>query len=146
MIDITSGRELESAVAKLGRSLGLEVYQQHKTGRRVWGRARHIDIMLRDPEQRLRLGIECKYQGVAGTAEEKIPGTIQDMAAWAMRGVVVIHGDGFSQDFPAFARASGKVIWFEELPDFLIDYFDLPMHYAQQAEMALNGSLEVQTD
>ena len=145
-MEIKSGRQLERAVAKVGRAFGLEVYQQHKSGQRIWGRARHIDIMLRDPDQRLRLGIECKYQGVPGTAEEKIPGTIQDMDAWAMRGVVVIHGGGFSENFPAFARASGKVIWFEELPDFLIDYFDLPMHYAEQAEMILNGTVETQTD
>ena len=140
---IGTGRQLERAVARLGRAFGLEVYEQHRSGRRIWGRARRIDIMLRDPDQRLRLGIECKYQGTSGTAEEKIPATIQDMEAWAMRGIVVIHGEGFSENFPAFARASGKVIWFEELPDFLIDYFDLPMHYAEQAELALNGSLEV---
>ena len=140
---IRTGRQLERAVARLGRAFGLEVYEQHRSGRRIWGRARRIDIMLRDPDQRLRLGIECKYQGTSGTAEEKIPATIQDMEAWAMRGIVVIHGEGFSENFPAFARASGKVIWFEELPDFLIDYFDLPMHYAEQAELALNGSLEV---
>ena len=140
---IRTGRQLERAVARLGRAFGLEVYEQHRSGRRIWGRARRIDIMLRDPDQRLRLGIECKYQGTSGTAEEKIPATIQDMEAWAMRGIVVIHGEGFSENFPAFVRASGKVIWFEELPDFLIDYFDLPMHYAEQAELALNGSLEV---
>ncbi len=95
--------------------------------------------MLREPEQRLRLGIECKYQGVGGTAEEKIPATLQDIEAWAMRGIVVIHGTGFSRDFPAFARASGKVLSFDELADFLVDYFDLPMEAAQQAEMMLNG-------
>ncbi len=145
-MEIKTGRQLERAVAKLGRAFGLEVYPQHRSGRRIWGRARHIDIMLRDPEQRLRLGIECKFQGVPGTAEEKIPGTIQDINAWAMRGLMVIHGEGFSRNFPAFARASGKVIWFEELPDFLIDYFDLPMHYAEQAELLLNGAGEAQSD
>lgn len=138
-MEIKSGRQLERAVEKLGETFGLEVYPQHRSGTRIWGRNRRIDIMLRDPEQRLRLGIECKYQGVSGSAEEKIPATIQDIEAWAMRGVVVIHGEGFSKSFPAFAIASGKVMWFEDLPDFLIDYFDLPMQYAEQAEFILNG-------
>ena len=145
-MEIKTGKQLERAVVQLGKSFGLEVYPQYRTGRRIWGRDRHIDVMMRDPEQRLRLGVECKFQGSSGTAEEKIPATLQDMESWAMRGIVVIHGQGFSENFPAFARATGKVIWFDELPDFLVDYFDLPIEYGVQAEMMLNGSLTPQAD
>lgn len=136
---IETGQQLERAVAELGRALGLEVKTQVKLGRRVWGRERHIDVVLRRPEIGLRLGIECKYQGVAGTAEEKITATIEDIEAWPFRGLVVMHGNGFSRDFPAYARGKGKAIGFDELADWLAAYFDLPDENVEQAEMALNG-------
>lgn len=136
---IETGQQLERAVAELGRALGLEVKTQVKLGRRVWGRERHIDVVLRRPEIGLRLGIECKYQGVAGTAEEKITATIEDIEAWPFRGIVVMHGGGFSRDFPAYARGKGKAIGFDELADWLAGYFDLPDEDVVQAEMVLNG-------
>ena len=136
---IETGQQLERAVAELGRALGLEVKTQVKLGRRVWGRERHIDVVLRRPEIGLRLGIECKYQGVAGTAEEKITATIEDIKAWPFRGLVVMHGNGFSRDFPAYARGKGKAIGFDELADWLAAYFDLPDENVEQAEMVLNG-------
>ena len=136
---IETGQQLERAVAELGRALGLEVKTQVKLGRRVWGRERHIDVVLRRPAIGLRLGIECKYQGVAGTAEEKITATIEDIEAWPFRGLVVMHGNGFSRDFPAYARGKGKAIGFDELADWLAAYFDLPDENVEQAEMALNG-------
>ena len=63
-----------------------------------------------------------------------------------MRGICVIHGDGFSKDFPAFAVGSGKVMWLEDLPDFLIDFFDLPMAAAQQSVMMLREDAPNYTD
>ena len=138
-MEITTGRQLEEAVANLGRALGLDVRTQVRIGRRVWGRQRHIDVVLRSPEMRLRLGIECKYQGVAGTAEEKIPATIEDIEAWPFRGLVVFHGDGFSENFPPYLRGKGKAISFDELTDWLIEFFDLPTESYVQAELALNG-------
>ena len=136
---IETGQQLGRALAELGRALGLEVKTQVKLGRRVWGRERHIDVVLRRPEIGLRLGIECKYQGVAGTAEEKITATIEDIEAWPFRGLVVMHGNGFSRDFPAYARGKGKAIGFDELADWLAAYFDLPDENVKQAEMMLNG-------
>ena len=142
-MEIKTGRQLEHAVADLGRALGLDVRTQVRIGRRVWGRQRQIDVVLRSPELRLRLGIECKYQGVAGTAEEKIPATIEDIEAWPFRGLVVFHGEGFSKNFPPYLRGKGKALAFEELADWLIEFFDLPEDSATQTEMALNGGTQV---
>lgn len=142
-MEITTGRQLEQAVADLGRALGLDVRTQVRIGRRVWGRQRHIDVVLRSPELRVRLGIECKYQGVAGTAEEKIPATLEDIESWPFRGLVVFHGKGFSENFPPYLRGKGKAIAFDELADWLIEFFDLPDESYRQAELALNGELTV---
>ena len=141
-MEIRTGAQLEHAVADLGRALGLEVRTQVRIGRRVWGRRRHIDVVLRSPELRTRLGIECKYQGVSGTAEEKIPATMEDMESWPFRGLVVFHGSGFSQSFPAYIRGKGRAIEFEELADWLVEFFDLPDDSATQAELALNGGAQ----
>ena len=86
---IASGTDLEREVARLAEDLGLRVGNQVKVGRRLWGAERRIDLVLRHADSGRSLGIECKYQGVGGSAEEKIPATIQDIAAWPIPGIVV---------------------------------------------------------
>lgn len=87
------------------------------------------------------MGSSASFQHVAGTAEEKIPLILQDIDAWPFRGIVVVHGEGFSPDFKAFICGSGKVVDFEDLPIWLENYFDLPENCADQAELALNGEI-----
>jgi hypothetical protein len=41
--------------------------------------------VLRHLETRKNLGVECKYQGTQGTAEEKIAGAIEDIRAWPIQ-------------------------------------------------------------
>ncbi len=125
LLEPSSGRELEQACAELSESLGLEVRQQLYVGRRIWGARRRIDLVLTDREQRRSLGIECKYQGKPGTAEEKIPATIEDIAAWPIDGVVCFTGPGFSDNMRAFLMASGKAVELADLETWLRLYFVL---------------------
>ena len=145
-MEIKSGRELEQGVANLGEALGLEARTQVRMGKRIWGRGRQVDVVLRHPNSGQRLGIECKFQNVVGTAEEKIPLTITDIEAWPIRGLVVVHGKGFSPDFRAFIRASGRVVEFEDLANWLGFYFDLPEERAMQAELMFNGDDQALTE
>ncbi len=138
-MEIKSGAQLERAVVRVGKALGLEAETQVALGQRIWGRNRRIDVVLTRPDTGLMLGVECKFQRVLGTAEEKIPATIADIEAWPIRGIVVVHGDGFSADFKAFVRSSGKAIEFGELTTWLRFYFGLPRERALEAEMKLNG-------
>ena len=55
-------------------------------------------------------GIECKWQGVGGSAEEKIPATIQDIAAWPIPGLVVFAGQGFSSNMTSYLHSTGKAV------------------------------------
>jgi hypothetical protein len=71
------------------------------------------------------LGIECKYQGSTGTAEEKIPTTLQDIAAWPIPGIVVFDGEGFSPNMRSFLIASGKAVAFEDLEPWLRLFFGM---------------------
>lgn len=137
---IESGPDLERAVVRVGEALGLEAETQVTLGQRIWGRRRQIDVLLTRPDTGVMLGVECKFQRTAGSTEEKILATITDIDAWPIRGIVVMHGDGFSPDFKAFTRSSGKMVEFDELPAWLRFYFGLPRERAIEAEMKLDGS------
>ena len=123
--EATSGRSLETAVAAIGRGLDLQVRRQVKVGRRIWGAERHIDVVLTESELRRSLGIECKWQGSRGTAEEKIPATIEDISAWPIQGIVCFAGPGFTTNMRSFLIASGKAVELEDLEMWLKLYFSL---------------------
>ena len=90
---VHSGAELRDRVAELGRALGLDARTEVRVARRLWGAVRCIDVVLTRTETGKTLGIECKYQGGGGSAEEKVPATIQDIAAWPIPGIVVFGGE-----------------------------------------------------
>jgi hypothetical protein len=124
---VESGAELVKQVSELGHQLGLEVRQQYKVARRIWGSERKIDVILKDKKTGKTLGIECKYQGGAGSAEEKVPTTIQDIAAWPIDGVLVFAGDGFSPNMRSFLISTGKAVELDDLEPWLRLYFGLPL-------------------
>jgi hypothetical protein len=86
-----------------------------------------IDVVVTDPSSRRRLGIECKFQGTAGSAEEKIPAIIQDIAAWPIPGLVVFAGPGFSTNIKSFLVASGRAVDFDDLDPWLRLFFSLDL-------------------
>lgn len=122
---IKNGKELENAVIELGINLKLNTQSQYKVGRRLWGRERFIDVILVHPTTKKILGIECKYQGVGGTAEEKIPAVIEDIKTWPIRGLVVFDGNGFSKDMKAYLISTGFAVEFKDLKSWLKLYFGL---------------------
>lgn len=125
LLDPRSGRDLERAVVEIGLALGLEVQTQVTVGRRLWGAERRIDIILTDRGTRRSLGIECKHQTSVGSAEEKIPATIEDIRAWPIPGLVCFHGPGFSPNMRSFLVASGKAVELPDLEVWLRLYFVL---------------------
>ena len=120
-----SAAQLEEACAEVARALGLQVRRQVKVGRRVYGPVRHIDVVVTDTTNRRSLGIECKFQRGKGTAEEKIPGTIEDIRAWPIQGIVCFAGEGFSPHMVSFMYASGLGVDLGDLEDWLRLYFVL---------------------
>lgn len=122
-----SGRDLEDEVVALAENLGLQVRRQVKVGRRLWGQERRIDLILTEPVQRTRLGIECKYQGGAGSADEKIPATISDIAAWPIQGLVVFAGAGFSANMRSYLLSTGRAVELTDLRPWLQLYFGLDL-------------------
>ena len=123
---VASGAALENAVAEVGEELGLTTRRQVRVARRLWGAERHIDIVMALPDSDKSLGLECKYQGGGGSAEEKIPAIIQDIAAWPIPGLVVFGGDGFSSNMKSYLHSTGKAVAFEDLEGWLKLFFGLP--------------------
>jgi hypothetical protein len=123
---VKNGDELVKQVLELAQDLGLAARCQVRVARRIWGAVRKIDVVLTHSETRKTLGIECKFQGSQGTAEEKIPSTIQDIAAWPIPGIVVFAGEGFSPHMRSFLLSTGKAVEFEDLAAWLSLYFGLP--------------------
>src|SRR4030095_2330765 len=124
---VASGDQLAKVVAELGLELGLEVKQQVKVARRIWGAERRIDVVLIAPQSRKTLGIECKYQGGGGSAEEKIPATIQDIKAWPIPGIVVFSGEGFTQNMRSYLISTGSAVQLADLKPWLCLFFGLPL-------------------
>lgn len=122
---VQSGSDLEKKVVQLGLDLGLAVESQVSVGRRIWGARRRIDVVLKHSETRVSLGVECKYQGSSGSAEEKIPATIDDIRAWPIRGIVVFSGNGFSDNIRAYLLSTGKAVELCDLRKWLELYFGL---------------------
>jgi hypothetical protein len=77
-------------------SRGVVVYTEVPLGKTIIGKNRKLDIFaLRKSDQR-SLALECKYQRVSGTADEKIPYALQDLDAMWVPGCLVYAGEGWS--------------------------------------------------
>jgi hypothetical protein len=124
---VSSGDGLVKEVAALGVQLGLTGREQFKCGRRIWGAERYIDVVLTEPTSRRRLGVECKFQRVPGSAEEKIPAVIQDISAWPIPGIVVFGGEGFSANIRSFLVSSGRAVDVVDLEPWLRLFFGLDL-------------------
>ncbi len=122
---VASGLTLQQAVADMGRELGLLVETEVCVGRRIWGARRRIDVVLKHPDTRVSLGIECKFQGGRGSAEEKIPATLEDIRVWPIRGLVVYSGEGFTPNMQSYLLSTGMAVELDDLRMWLKLFFGL---------------------
>lgn len=124
---VSSGSALAKQVCRLARKLGLEATEQYGVGKRLWGAKRKIDVILKSPTSGKTLGIECKFQKKLGTAEEKIPTVIQDIAAWPIYGIVVFSGQGFTENMKQYLISTGRAVALDDVEPWLRLYFGLPL-------------------
>jgi hypothetical protein len=59
--------------------------------------------------------VQVFVSGGGGSAEEKIPATIQDIEAWPIPGLVVFAGEGFTANMKSFLISTGKAVELDEL-------------------------------
>jgi hypothetical protein len=83
-------------IAKNFGDAGLVVYTEVFLGKTIIGKDRKVDVFIvREADQRA-LAVECKYQDVQGTTDEKIPYALDDLAALRIPGCLVYAGTGWS--------------------------------------------------
>lgn len=85
---------------------GLTIYREVHLGKSIIGKNRRVDILALHPETSRAVAIECKYQASAGTADEKIPYTLDDLAALHIPAFAVYAGEGFSRGVLHLLQAS----------------------------------------
>ncbi len=95
-------------------SRGLKVYDEVSLGTSIIGKQRRIDLFVIGPDD-VGLAVECKYQDSSGTADEKIPYALNDMAAQRVAGVLVYAGNGFSEGVRHLLQGSEQAAYC--LPD-----------------------------
>jgi hypothetical protein len=122
---VRNGHELKAVVVTLGEKLELQTTEV-RVGRRLWGAQRSIDVVLTRKDTGKALGVECKFQGGTGTAEEKLPATVQDICAWPIPGVLVFAGNGFSANMRSYLYSTGKAVDLADLEGWLRLFFGLP--------------------
>ncbi|HVJ17024.1 MAG TPA: PD-(D/E)XK nuclease superfamily protein [Polyangiaceae bacterium] len=105
-----TGNEYASLIAaylsKNYGSRGLLVYREVSLGKSIIGKNRRVDVFALHRESQKALAIECKVQTSTGTADEKIPYTLQDLAAMHVPAFVVYAGAGFSEGVLHLLRSS----------------------------------------
>lgn len=63
-------------------------------------------MFLLDETRNIAFCIECKYQDVSGTVDEKIPYALADMKSMHLPGCIVYAGKGFSEGVLHLLQAS----------------------------------------
>jgi len=76
---------------------GLVVYTEISLGKTIIGKDRKIDVFIVRSSDQRAIALECKYQEVQGSTDEKIPYALEDLAALWVPGCLVYAGEGWSR-------------------------------------------------
>src|SRR5256885_7449468 len=100
-----SALEFERVIALVGLSLGLDCRRRLTVGKTIYGKDREVDVLFRDARNGNRLAVEAKYQRVTGTADEKLPYAVLNLATLPLPGVIVYGGGGVPPGRPPLPGA-----------------------------------------
>lgn len=90
---------------------GLEIRREVSLGTSIIGKKRRLDLLLVEHATQKGLALECKWQDVGGTADEKIPYALRDIEAMSMPGAVIYAGSGMSRGVTHLLQASGSAVY-----------------------------------
>lgn len=92
-------------------SQGLVIYTEVSLGKTIIGKNRRIDVFVLRKADQCALAIECKFQNVSGTADEKIPYALQDLEALWIPGCLAYGGEGWSDGVLHTLRGSKRAVY-----------------------------------
>lgn len=86
----------------------ITVYREVPLSKTVIGKKRVVDLFLIEEDTKRAFAIECKFQNVSGTADEKIIYSLENMAALrnSIPGCLVYAGEGWSKGILHLLEAS----------------------------------------
>jgi len=90
---------------------GIEVFEEVQLGTSILGKQRRVDLLILSRALGRAMALECKYQDSSGTADEKIPYALQDLASMPMPGVIVYAGSGFSEGVLHLLKSSASAAY-----------------------------------
>ena len=76
---------------------GIVVYTEISLGKTIIGKDRKIDVFIVRSSDQKAIALECKYQEVQGSTDEKIPYALEDLQALWVPGCLVYAGEGWSR-------------------------------------------------
>ena len=117
--------EFERVIALIGSSLGLDYRRRLTVGKTIYGKDREVDVLFRDARNGNRLAVEAKYQRVTGTADEKLPYAVLNLATLPLPGVIVYGGGGFHQGALHWLCANTRATDIARLGEWLTVFFAL---------------------
>ena len=120
-----SALEFERVIALIGVCLGLDYRRRLTVGKTIYGKDREVDVLFRDARNGNRLAVEAKYQRVTGTADEKLPYAVLNLATLPLPGVIVYGGGGFHQGALHWLCANTRATDISRLGDWLTVFFAL---------------------
>ena len=85
---------------------GVKVYTEVHVGTTIIGKDRQVDLLVLCEGNPIPMVIEAKWQLVSGTADEKIPYALQDLAALRVPSCLAYAGPGFSRGVLNLLRGS----------------------------------------
>ena len=99
-------------------SRGIVLYTEVSLGKTIIGKNRRLDLLaLRKSDQRA-LALECKFQEISGTTDEKIPYALLDLEAMWIPGCLVYAGKGWSKGVLHTLEGSRRAVYcLPERPD-----------------------------
>lgn len=98
-------------------SEGLVVYTEVSLGKTIIGKNRRVDVFVVRHADHRALAIECKWQGVGGTTDEKIWYALQDLREMWVPGCLTYAGEGWAPGVQHTLQASrGSVYCLPEDP------------------------------
>jgi hypothetical protein len=123
-LELTS-TEFERMIALIGLSLGLDCRRKLTVGKTIYGKDREVDVLFRDTRNGNRLAVEAKYQRVTGTADEKLPYAVLNLATLPLPGVIVYGGGGFHLGSLHWLCANTRATDIARLSEWLTVFFAL---------------------
>lgn len=100
-----------SYIHRIYGGFGLVVYTEITLGKTIIGKDRKIDVFVVHSKDQQALAIECKFQDVQGTTDEKIPYALEDLEALWVPGCLVYAGEGFSRGILHTLEASKRAAY-----------------------------------